>query len=161
MLRLSKLTDYGTVAMAHIAREPDRIHAAAELAAAIGVAVPTVSKILKMLTWGNLLQSVRGPKGGYMLSRPAGEISIAEVIDAMEGPIGVTECSAIVGLCSQEGSCSVRTSWQGINRVIRNALDGVTLADLAQPSFKPHIKPVHLDARLARRQRAPESGSPT
>lgn len=158
MLRLSKLTDYGTVAIAHIAREPDRIHAAAELAAAIGVAVPTASKILKMLASGNLLQSVRGPKGGYMLSRPASQISVAEVIDAMEGPIGVTECSAIAGLCAQEGSCSIRTSWQTINRVIRNALDGVTLADLARPTSKLPFKPVHLDAR---RQRAPASGSPT
>jgi FeS assembly SUF system regulator len=161
MLRLSKLTDYGTVVMAHMAREPDRIHAAAELAAAIGVAVPTVSKILKMLTLGSLLQSVRGPKGGYMLSRPAGKISIAEVIDAMEGPIGVTECSAITGLCAQESACTVRANWLRINRVIRDALVQMTLADLAQQSFKPPFKPVHLDARLARRQRAPASGSPT
>jgi FeS assembly SUF system regulator len=160
MLRLSKLTDYGTVAMAHIAREPDRIHAAAELAAVIGVAVPTVSKILKMLSGGNLLQSVRGPKGGYRLSRPAGEISVAQVIDAMEGPIGVTECSAIAGLCAQEGSCTVRANWQRINRVIHDALVQMTLADLARPNFKPSIKPVHLDARVARRQRAPASGSP-
>jgi FeS assembly SUF system regulator len=161
MLRLSKLTDYGTVVMAHIAREPDRIHAAAELAAAIGVAVPTVSKILKMLTWGSLLQSVRGPKGGYTLSRPAADISIAEVIDAMEGPIGVTECGAISGLCAREGSCTVRANWQRINRVIRDALVQMTLADLAQPSFKPPFKPVYLDARPAPRQRAPASGNPT
>src|SRR5437879_8601414 len=130
--------------MAHIAREPDRIHAAAELTAAIGVAVPTVSKILKMLTWGNLLQSVRGPKGGYMLSRPAAEISIAEVIDAMEGPIGVTECSAIAGLCAQEGSCSLRTNWQGINPGLRNALEGLTVPGLTQPGVKAPIKPVDL-----------------
>jgi FeS assembly SUF system regulator len=161
MLRLSKLTDYATVVMAQIAREPERIHAAAELAAAIGVAAPTVSKVLKMLTGGHLLQSVRGPKGGYMLSRPAAQISVAEVIDAMEGPIGVTECSAIAGLCAQEGSCSVRGNWQGINRVIHNALDAVTLADLAHPGFKPTIRPVHLDRRLARPQRASASGSQT
>src|SRR3989442_15213977 len=123
--------------MAHIASEPDRLHAAAELAAAIGVAVPTVSKILKMLTWASLLHSVRGPKGGYRLPRPAGEISVAQVIDAMEGSIGVTECSAIAGLCAQERSCSIRTHWQGINRVIRNALDGVALADRARPTFMP------------------------
>jgi FeS assembly SUF system regulator len=154
MLRLSKLTDYGTVAMAHIARESDRIHAAAELAAAIGVSVPTASKVLKMLAGANLLRSVRGAKGGYMLSRPAGEISIAELIDAMEGPIGLTECSAIAGLCALEGSCSIRTNWQRINQVIRDALGQMTLADLAQPTFKPAISPVHLDARRAPRPRA-------
>src|SRR5258707_12402181 len=71
MLRLSKLTDYGTVAMAHIAREPDRIHAAAELAAAIGVTVPPASKILQRATWGKLLQAVAGPKGDSQLLPPA------------------------------------------------------------------------------------------
>lgn len=137
VLRLSKLTDYGTVAMTHIAREPGRIHAAAELAAAIGVAVPTISKVLKMLVRADLLQSVRGAKGGYMLSRSAGEISIAELIDALEGPVGVTECSVIAGLCALEGSCLVRGNWQRINGVIRDALGRMTLADLAQPTFKP------------------------
>jgi FeS assembly SUF system regulator len=151
MLRLSKLTDYGTVAMAHFARHPDRIHAAAELAAAIGVAMPTASKILKMLARADLLRSVRGAKGGYVLSRTPGEISIAEVIDAIEGPIGVTECSAIPGLCAQEGSCSIRGNWQRINRVIHGALDQMTLADLAQPAFKP----VNLDPRRVRPRRAP------
>jgi FeS assembly SUF system regulator len=154
MLRLSKLTDYGTVAMAHLARHPDRIHAAAELATAIGVAVPTASKILKMLARADLLRSVRGAKGGYMLSRPAGEISIAEVIDAMEGPIGVTECSALPGLCAQERSCSIRGHWQRINRVIRDSLDQMTLAELAQPALKPAFKPVNLDAPRARPKRA-------
>ena len=137
MLRLSKLTDYGTVAMTHIAREPDRVHAAAELAATMGLAVPTASKILKMLARAQLLQSVRGAKGGYMLSQPAGEISIADIIDALEGPIGLTECSVIAGLCALEGSCSVRGNWQRINRVIRDALAQMTLADLAQPTFRP------------------------
>ena len=154
MLRLRKLTDYGTVAMAYIALEADRTHAAAELAAAIGVPVPTASKILKMLARGELLRSVRGAMGGYTLSRPAGEISITEVINAMEGPIGVTECSALAGLCVLEGSCSIRTNWQRINRVICDALDQMTLADLAQPNFKPAFKPVHLDARRAAGQRA-------
>lgn len=145
MLRLSKLTDYGSVAMAHFACHPDRIQAAGELAAAIGVAVPTASKILKMLARADLLRSVRGAKGGYMLSRPAGEISIAEVIDAMEGPVGLTECSVVAGLCAQEASCSIRGNWQRINRVIRDALDQMTVAELAQPAFKP----VRLDARRA------------
>jgi len=153
MLRLSKLTDYGTVAMAHFARHPDRIHAAAELAVSIGVAMPTASKILKMLARADLLRSVRGARGGYMLARPAGEISVAEVIDAMEGPIGVTECSAIPGLCAQEGSCSIRGNWQRINRVIHDALDQMALTELAQPAFKPAFKPVNLDARRARLKR--------
>jgi FeS assembly SUF system regulator len=137
MLRLSKLTDYGTLAMAHIAHEPQRIHAAAELAAAMGVAAPTASKILKTLARAKLLESVRGAKGGYMLSRPAGEISIAELVDALEGPVALTECSVTAGgLCAIEGSCAVRANWQRINQVIRDALGQMTLADLAQPASK-------------------------
>jgi FeS assembly SUF system regulator len=147
MLRLSKLTDYGTVAMTHIAREPDRIHSAAELAAKMGVAGSTASKILKMLARANLLASVRGAKGGYMLSRPANHISIAELVDALEGPIGLTECSVIAGLCALESSCSIRANWRRINRVVRDALGQMTLAELAQPAFRP----VRLDLRLAPR----------
>ena len=154
MLRLSKLTDYGTVAMAQISLEPDRVHTASELATTIGVAMPTASKVLKMLAGADLLRSVRGAKGGYLLSRPADEISIAELIDAMEGPLGLTECSAIAGLCALEGSCSIRANWQRIDRVIRDALDQMTLADLAQPTFKPAISRVRLDARRAPRSRA-------
>jgi FeS assembly SUF system regulator len=153
MLRLSKLTDYGTVIMATMARDEDRVFAATELAMAIGVATPTASKILKMLTRTNLLQSVRGAKGGYRLSRPAGEISIAQIIDAVEGPIAMTECSAIAGLCSQEGACSIRGNWQRVNQVILRALDQITLADMTRPAFQP----VYLERQKsgARRQRAP------
>jgi len=152
VLRLSKLTDYGTVIMARMAREQDRIFAAPELAAAIGVATPTASKILKMLARGELLLSVRGAKGGYMLSRPAAEISVAHIIDAMEGPIGVTECSATSGLCAQEAACSIRGNWQRINLVIRRALGQITLADMARPAFRPEY--LQVEARVTRRQRA-------
>ena len=154
MLRLSKLTDYGTVIMAYMARQEERVLAAPELAVAIGVATPTASKILKLLARGGLLRSVRGATEGYMLSRPASEISIAQVIDAMEGPIGVTECSVISGLCAQEGSCSIRANWQRINRVIRDALDQMTLAELAQPAVRPAFKPLNMDLRRARPKRA-------
>jgi len=149
MLRLSKLTDYGTVIMTHMARQPARVYSAAEVACAIGVAVPTASKILKTLARENLLQSLRGAHGGYLLSRPPGEISIAEVIDAMEGPVGVTECSATVGLCAQEGSCSLRGNWQRVNQIIRRVLSDLTLADMAQPVFQP-VDVVALRARQPR-----------
>ena len=144
MLRLSKLTDYGTVAMTHFAREPERLHAAAELAGAMGVAAPTAAKILKMLARADLLVSVRGAKGGYMLARPSAKITIADLIDALEGPIALTECSAVAGLCSVEDSCAVRGNWQRINRVVRDALSQVTLADLAQPRMRRIVwQPLH------------------
>ncbi|MGO4157008.1 SUF system Fe-S cluster assembly regulator [Cupriavidus sp. YAF13] len=137
MLRLSKLTDYGTVIMTHMARDPGRICSAAEVAAEIGVSMPTASKILKMLARQKLLHSLRGAKGGYLLARPPQEISIAQVIDAMEGPAGMTECSIAAGLCAQEGMCSVRANWQRISLAIFHALDGVTLADMTQPTLHP------------------------
>jgi FeS assembly SUF system regulator len=149
MLRLSKLTDYGTVIMTHMARQPARVYSAAEVATAVGVTVPTASKILKTLARENLLQSLRGAHGGYLLSRPPDEISIAQVIDAMEGPVGVTECSAALGLCAQEGSCSLQANWQRVNQIIRRVLSDLTLADMAQPVFRP----VNVGALRARQPR--------
>src|SRR3990167_3620703 len=92
-LEMSKLADYGTVILTTMVHAPERVQSAAELAAAIHVPVPTVSKILKILAREGLLLSVRGAKGGYLLSRAPEQISIAEVINAMDGPIGMTECS--------------------------------------------------------------------
>jgi len=134
MLRLSKLADYGSQVMAYMARD-NAVHSASEVAAATGIAIPTASKILKMLARRNLLASVRGAKGGYVLSRSAGGISIAEIIDAMDGPISITECST--STCLQESVCSTRSNWQGINQLIREALEKVTLAEMIEP--KPQI----------------------
>lgn len=137
MLRLSKLTDYGTVIMSHMARRPTSLHSAGEIATALGVTMPTSAKVLKMLARHELLQSVRGARGGYRLARPPECISIAEVIDALEGPFGMTECSVVVGLCAQEGSCPIRANWQQVNQLIRRSLTQVTLADMT-------CSPVHI-----------------
>ena len=130
MLRLSKLADYGSQVMAYMARD-NTVHSASEVASATGIAVPTASKILKMLARRNLLASVRGAKGGYVLSRSAGGISIAEIIDAMDGPISITECST--STCQQESVCSTRKNWQDINNLIRDSLGRVTLAQMIEP----------------------------
>ena len=133
MLRLSKLTDYSTVIMSYMAREPGDIYSVAQMAAALGMATPTASKIMKMLARRGLVQSLRGTKGGYLLARPPEQISIAEVIDAMEGTLSVTECSIRKGQCAREAGCSIRNNWRDINRVIRQKLDQVTLADMNRP----------------------------
>ncbi|MBI2307415.1 MAG: SUF system Fe-S cluster assembly regulator [Rhodocyclales bacterium] len=137
MLRMSKLTDYGTVIMAYMARRPRDVHSVAELAAVLGMAAPTTSKILKRLARHELVQSSRGAKGGYRLARPPEAISLADVIDAMEGPFGLTECSAVAGLCLQEAGCPLRDNWQRVNQVIRRTLDGVTLAEMSRPALRP------------------------
>ena len=134
MIRLSRLCDYGIVLMAHLAGcEDGNPHNAREVAAEAKLPLPVVSKLLKALAREGLLESHRGAKGGYTLARRPETITTAEMITALEGPIGLTECSVHPGTCTQEASCHVREPWQRINSVVRDALTQVTLADLAQP----------------------------
>lgn len=130
MLRISKLTDYGTVLLAHLAANEAEVCSAADVASATGIALPTVSKLLKALARSGLVVSTRGANGGYKLSRRAQDISAADVIDALEGPVSITECSSVESLCEHEGVCSVGGAWQRINVAIRRALDDVSLQDL-------------------------------
>ena len=130
MLRISKLTDYGTVILACLAAPPERRHTAAEVAERTRLALPTVSKLLKSFHRAGLVTSVRGSHGGYQLSRPAAQISAASIIDAIEGPVAITECSGNHSACDLETSCSTGGSWQRINAAIRNSLDGISLAQL-------------------------------
>lgn len=138
MLRLSKLTDYGTVIMTFMARAEGQVHSAHEIAEQVGISAPTVSKVLKMLARDELVVSTRGSRGGYVLARPAAAITMAEIISTMEGaPLGLTECSTSPGVCVQERNCSVRSNWQRINQVIVQALEEVSLAEMAQPVTHP------------------------
>jgi FeS assembly SUF system regulator len=134
MIRLSRLSDYGIVLMTLLAGgAPGALHTAREVALRAQLPLPVVSKILKALARKGLLVSHRGAKGGYTLARPPERINAAEMISALEGPIGLTECTVHPGQCVQEASCHVREPWQRINGAVRKALANVTLADLAQP----------------------------
>ena len=131
MLRMSRLTDYGTVLLAHLAsNNVNRCISAAELAAISGIALPTVSKLLKLLAKAKLVYSTRGAHGGYHLARNPQQISAAEVIDALEGPVSITECSSSDSHCNYESICNVGNAWQRVNIAIRRALDDISLADL-------------------------------
>jgi FeS assembly SUF system regulator len=134
MLRISKLTDYGTVLLAHLARNPDEVCSSADIAARTGIALPTASKLLKSLARNGLVTSTRGANGGYRLAYDAREISAADIIDALEGPVSITECSASDSHCDIEEACSVGNAWQRINIAIRNALQEVSLVDLLRSS---------------------------
>lgn len=134
MLRVSKLADYGTMVTAYMARRSDQLFSAGEIAQALGLGQPTVSKILKMLGHAMLVVSVRGSAGGYTLARSPELITVAEIVDAMEEqPFGLTECSATEGLCAQEDTCIVRGNWRHINVAVRRALEEVSLADMIRP----------------------------
>jgi FeS assembly SUF system regulator len=134
MLRISKLTDYGTTVMVQMAREPKQPHKAKEIAAKTHISLPTVSKLLKQLTRSGLLASQRGVNGGYTLAIPAENITVAKIIAILEGEIAVTECSHTPKTCSLESLCISRQGWRVINRVVRNTLENISLASMALPS---------------------------
>jgi len=135
MLRVSKLIDYGTLMLTHMAQQPERVFSAPELASTLGLRQPVVSKILKILGQHALLTSSRGVHGGYALARPARLINLAQVIDALEDqPFGLTECTAMPGTCHIETDCHMRMNWQRINRVVRRTLEGISIADMRRPA---------------------------
>lgn len=137
MLRMTKQADYGIVLLSQMAALPEHRFTAPELAQDTHLPLPMVSKILKILSRAGILQSHRGAKGGYSLAASPRELSVARLITALDGPIAFTECSDdhTAGLCSQEASCRIRHTWQHINQAVRNALDAISLAELA---LAPH-----------------------
>ncbi len=137
MLRVTKLTDYATVVLTVMAARPGVVLSAAELAERAGLETPTVSKILKPLAHAGLVEGLRGVNGGYRLSRDPARINLVEVVEAMEGPLAMTECSLHDGQCGIASQCGVRANWRLINDVVADALRGVTLAQMLQPPTAP------------------------
>jgi FeS assembly SUF system regulator len=142
MIRITRFTDYGIVLLTHFARRPEPLtRNAPELAAASHLPLPTVSKILKILARDGLLVPHRGAKGGFSLARSPHEITVADIINALEGPIALTECNAHgADRCSIESLCPVSTNWRRINRAVLDALSGLTLAEMASP--RPAVLPL-------------------
>jgi len=130
MLRISRLTDYATVILASLAG--GNLASAADIAERTRIGLPTVSKLLKELQHAGLVLSVRGARGGYQLARPAGSINAAEIIDAVEGPVALTECAGGAGQCGIESTCLVGHGWQRISHAIRRALVDVSLEELVR-----------------------------
>ena len=133
MLRVTKLTDYASVVLTVRASEPATVLSAGELADRAGLEMPTVAKLLKPLAQAGLVEGFRGANGGYKLARDAADISLVEIVEAMEGPLGMTECSVHSGQCGIEHSCGVRANWRRINDVVADALRGVSLAQMLVP----------------------------
>jgi len=131
MLRISKLTDYGTLILACLAAQPARVWTASEVAGCTRIGLPTVSKLLKKLQRSGLVTSTRGSHGGYQLALPASEISAVRILDALEGPIAITECSGQHSSCGLESECRVGHVWQKVNGAIRRALNDISLAQMA------------------------------
>jgi FeS assembly SUF system regulator len=130
MIRMSKLTDYAIVILAHLARG-ERILTAQVLSARSRVPLPTVSKLCKELSRAGLLQSHRGRHGGYSLTRPPEQLSVAEVVEALEGPISLTECgSQGAPPCGIELSCIAKGTWDPVSRAVQSALRALPLSEI-------------------------------
>jgi FeS assembly SUF system regulator len=144
MLRVTRLTDYATLVLAALAREPGRIHAASELAERAQLELPTVAKVLKPLANAGLVQGFRGANGGYRLARAAESIALIDIVEAMEGRLGVTDCSGEHAGCEHESHCAVQAPWRRINDVIADALRSMNLAQMLPAPARPRAIPLAL-----------------
>ncbi len=140
MLRLTKLTDYGILLMTHMATAEKDLFAAAELAESTRIPAPTVSKILQALLHEGMLESIRGAKGGYRLTRPATDINVRDIITVFEGSIALTECNLDHAHCDQSEGCTTSNNWKHINQAVSRALESISLADMTRQDFMPVFK---------------------
>jgi FeS assembly SUF system regulator len=132
-MRLSHLADYAVVLMTAAARRPagERL-SATELSIETGVPLPTAQKLMGQLAAAGLLSSSRGAAGGFALSRPATEISLADIVEAVEGPIAMTVCSEGRTDCALDAHCRVKPHMGVVGDAVRGALGAVTLVELAR-----------------------------
>ena len=131
-MRLSNLADYAVVMLAAAARNADGCLTATSLASATGVPLPTAQKLVGRLASAGLIRSRRGTGGGFRLARPATEISLADIVEAVEGPIALTACvEAGRQDCGLDHHCQVKPHWGAVNEAMRGALGSVSLASLS------------------------------
>ena len=154
MLRIGKLTDYATLILATLATDRTRLLTAGALSERTHIAAPTVAKLLKQMHRTGLVNSMRGTHGGYQLARDPEQISAAAILDALEGPFALTECSAGSGQCGIEHTCSVGRTWQRISVAIRRSLNEVTLAQLAGLDNRAPNMPFERELRFMGRSKA-------
>jgi FeS assembly SUF system regulator len=138
MIILSKLADYGVIVATYLAASCDRQVTAASAAAATRLPPATVAKILKALAHAGLVTATRGASGGYRMARDARSISVAEVVAAIDGDIGLTQCSVHVADCDRMTHCPTRPHWAAINRAVETALAQISLDEMITPAaFAP------------------------
>ncbi|MFN3076086.1 MAG: SUF system Fe-S cluster assembly regulator [Alphaproteobacteria bacterium] len=131
MFRINRLTDYAVVVLAEMTRNPG-VKTAPCIAGDTGVPLPTVAKLMKILAHASLVTSHRGAAGGYTLNRPASRITVADIIEAVEGPIAITTCvEETEGQCGIETLCPMHGHWSRINQAIRKSLEEITLTEIA------------------------------
>lgn len=156
MLRLSKKADYALMAMKHLAQHADRRAASArEVAEQYGIPVELLAKVLQRLAKAGLLTSLQGTRGGYVLARPATQISVADVIQAVDGPLNVTACTTHEESCDQFSTCNVRDPLWRIKDRILATLATCTLVELASDMAPEPAMPVSITRRPVAAQPLP------
>ena len=135
MLRLNRMTDYAIIVLGALAHRHGDVVATAHLAEVTGLAQPTVAKVSKSLLAGDLVETQRGVRGGYRLTKTPADISLADIVEAMEGPIAVTDCvDGVQESCALGNRGFMKNQWNHVNLAIRNALNDVSLEDLTDPA---------------------------
>lgn len=134
MIILSKLADYGVIVATHLAAFPERQLTAGVVADEVQLPRATVAKILKALAHAGLVTATRGAAGGYRLAREPRSISVAQVVAAIDGDIGLTQCSVHVAECARTDYCPTRPHWTAINRAVEHALAAVSLDAMLTPA---------------------------
>ncbi len=142
MIILSKLADYGVIVATHLAADPQRQLTAGAVADEVRLPRATVAKILKALAHAGLVSATRGAAGGYRLARDARMISVAEVVAAIDGSIGLTQCSVHVADCARTDYCPTRPHWTAINRAVEEALAAVSLDAMLTPAAFMRRRPL-------------------
>ena len=133
MLRLSREADYGLIALMYMANRPaERLAYRREIAEAHGIPTEFLAKVLQKLARGGLIRSYRGTQGGYALARTPAEITLADVVEAVEGPVALVECQCASYECEQELSCTVKHALTGVQREIRRVLGCISLVDIGR-----------------------------
>lgn len=132
MLKISRLADYASSIMRYLAYFGEEPLSAVQIAQSTRVAPPTVRKVLKQLALAKLVVGSRGKEGGYMLAKPSEEITLADIVEAIDGPIALTECTLPQSTCEHKNHCHMKKDWQIINATVRESLASLTLARLCQ-----------------------------
>ena len=140
MLRIGKLTDYGLVVLNQLAKAGAMKLSTDDIAQATGLTVATVRKVMKAIVDAGLVIAQRGSKGGYRIALAPAQISVLDVVQAFEGPISLTECSADDNNCEITESCSLASNWTGINDLLLGVLGNITLADISNPDEQVELK---------------------
>ncbi len=147
LLSLTRKTDYALVALADLARRSPKNASARQIAERLGIPLPMLTNILKELTRSGVLSSTRGPSGGYTLARSSDEITLAQVLDAVEGPSRlVLCCEEQTGIqnCDLEKNCQTKAPMRKLHHMLQHFLSQVTLADIVSNSVRVVL---HLSGR--------------